>query len=124
VGTLFDDTEALFRLIRVRLALNWLYDAGSNVLYSQNSCQLASILYRLPEPRPASLDLLISAISDSVDILEEPATTGMAFFVRSISSYWSIEQLILTFESALLLCKWLSHVTKIASQGMSRLHNV
>ncbi|KAG7404133.1 Regulatory protein ADR1 [Fusarium oxysporum f. sp. rapae] len=119
VGTLFDDTEALFRLIRVRLAFNWPSDAGSNFLYSQSSCQLASILYKLPEPRPASLDLLIPAISDCVDILEEPATTGIAFFVRSISSYWSVEQLVLAFESALLLCKWLSHVhiTKIASQG-------
>ncbi|KAM6529530.1 hypothetical protein FALCPG4_007661 [Fusarium falciforme] len=114
-------TTVLFRLLQVRLAFNLPLDHCLESLYSKSPRRVARTLYELPGPRPISSDMLISALHHSIDVLEEPATTGIPLFVRSRTSCWGIEKLISAFESVLLLGKWLCQgsLTTINSQGAS-----
>lgn len=114
------DTEIILRLVLVRLAFNASPDLGIGSFYTRSPLQIANSLFECLAPCSATSDILLLVIRHCIDLLEEPATTGVTFFVRSRTSCWGLESLILAFESNLLLCKWMMQFNSIyvASQGM------
>jgi hypothetical protein len=52
-------------------------------------------------------------------MLEQPATFGVAFFVRAFVANWGFEAVLSTFESSLLLAQWINtfHTVHVPSPG-------
>lgn len=77
-------------------------------LFSTNDpVQLAEGLHDYSVDFSASLGSPLVAVEASINILEHPANTGFAFFVRLHACMWGLETVVLVFESALFLSKWI-----------------
>ncbi|EPS31889.1 hypothetical protein PDE_06847 [Penicillium oxalicum 114-2] len=114
--------KAIMQLILVRLALS--LPAKIRMIpssYAHRPLQLATAYYEWSWETPTSPDILLYAIRHSIDLLKYPASTGVVFFVRSGMSSWSVELLVLVFESALLLSRWVqkSDDLRTSHQGTS-----
>ncbi|KAH7013015.1 hypothetical protein EDB80DRAFT_680081 [Ilyonectria destructans] len=49
----------------------------------------------------------LQIMTQNVEILERPATTGVVFFVRAEVNFWGLESLLSSFECAVLISKWI-----------------
>lgn len=120
---LASDAETLFRLIQLRSELDVASHNGPLHVYTQSPRGIATTFFDLPGPAFMMRGSYMPVVKHCVDILEEPANTGVTHYIRSRVSCWGLEQLVLVFESALLLCSWMRHVAseKRVDQGASTL---
>ncbi|KAK7453129.1 hypothetical protein Landi51_04124 [Colletotrichum acutatum] len=58
---------------------------------------------------------LLQCIEHCLELLEEPASTGLLHYVRQQASSWGLETVLWAFESAIFLSKWIQKYTAVAS---------
>ncbi|KAJ5256831.1 hypothetical protein N7478_012935 [Penicillium angulare] len=111
--TLSRDIRALLQLMAIRNHFHGgLYD--SHALFRNDASLLASDISTHIGPFAPSLDSTLCLLEDCVRNLEQPATTGVAFFLRTHMSSWGLEIALSTFESALFLAKWINQLQSVA----------
>lgn len=100
------DIEALVQLMAIRLHFyTGLYDF--RIICQNDPSLLAQDIHAHIGPSTWSQEALFPTIESCVRSLEQAATTGVAFFVRTHISSWGFEVVLSKFESAILLAKWI-----------------
>jgi hypothetical protein len=81
--------------------------------------QLAEALQDYSLKFAPSTNSILLVVDVSINILESPANTGFAFFVRLEASRWGFETVLSVFESAVFLSQWIlkSSMEECHSEG-------
>jgi hypothetical protein len=58
---------------------------------------------------------LIDTLSGSISLLQHPADTGFAFFLRHHANTWTLNNILSVFESALFISRWIEELAKTRS---------
>lgn len=113
-----NDCRGLLRLVYSRRLIE---SSGSTSLTLNlfDPTRIASELMNPPSEIHLSSALILPVIEEYVGLMEEPADSGVSFFVRMSASTWGFEMALSVFYSAILVTKWLSHLIsrQIRSQG-------
>lgn len=117
-SVLIDDTEVLLQLALTRAVLHTSH-IQVQTMYTPSPSKLPALAQDGPGPYKA---LALSSWFDMNELaryLEEPANTGVTFFIRSQVSCWSLEKIITVFESMTILASWICHLDdrNVSSQG-------
>jgi hypothetical protein len=99
------DIESVIRIVNVRQYLSTSVN-GPELFGTKDPMQLAEALQDYSLGVAASTNSILLVIDVSINILESPANTGFAFFVRLEASRWGLETVLLVFESAVFLSQW------------------
>jgi hypothetical protein len=88
-------------------------------MYTPSPAKLPALAQDRPGPYQA---LVLSSWFDMNELaryLEEPANTGVIFFIRSQVSCWSLEKIMTVFESITILASWIYYLDNgnVSSQG-------
>ncbi|KAK2469231.1 hypothetical protein H9L39_19212 [Fusarium oxysporum f. sp. albedinis] len=106
---LLKDTEAMLQLALTRAALH----SGRNqiqTLYTPSPAKVPT-LTRGGSATPQALTVSSwLSMTEMAHYLEEPANTGVTFFIRSQVSCWSFEKTMAVFESMIILASWISEM--------------
>jgi hypothetical protein len=117
-SVLVNDTKVLLQLALTRAVLHTGH-VQVQTMYTLSPAKLPALTQDGPGPYQA---LALSSWFDMNELacyLEEPANTGVTFFIRSQVSCWSLEKIMTVFESMTILASWICylHDANVSSQG-------
>ncbi|KAH6980648.1 hypothetical protein BKA56DRAFT_585825 [Ilyonectria sp. MPI-CAGE-AT-0026] len=104
---LIHDTRCLIRLVYVRLLLD--LSSGMRLLHTHDAKKIAAALHHCNDPSRLPMESLLHTVNQCVEVLEQPAASGVVLFVRVHVSCWSLESLVSSFECIVFLSKWICH---------------
>ncbi|KAH7256034.1 hypothetical protein BKA59DRAFT_466831 [Fusarium tricinctum] len=124
-SVLVNDTKVLLQLALTRAVLHTGH-VQVQTMYTPSPAKLPALTQDGPGPYQA---LALSSWFDMNELacyLEEPANTGVTFFIRSQVSCWSLEKIMTVFESMTILASWICylHDANVSSQEMGVFYNV
>ncbi|KAH6612176.1 hypothetical protein C7974DRAFT_407170 [Boeremia exigua] len=107
---LLQDLESLVHIENMRMCLS---TSGSSVglFNTKDPVQLAETLQDYSLGSTVPMDSVLPIVDVSIGMLESPANTGFAFFVRLEASRWALETVLSVFESALFLSQWVLQIS-------------
>lgn len=92
-------------MVYVRLVFN--LSTGMRMLRTKDPEEIAAALQRCIGPSRSPTESILRIINHCLEVLELPATSGVALFVRVEVSCWGLESLLSSFECVVLLSKWI-----------------
>ncbi|KAH7118333.1 hypothetical protein EDB81DRAFT_816695 [Dactylonectria macrodidyma] len=105
--SLMHDTRCLIRLVYVRLLLD--LSSGMRLLHTYDARKIAAALHHCSGLSRLPMESLLHTVNQCVEVLEQPAASGVVLFIRAQVSCWSLESLMSSFECMVFLSKWICH---------------
>lgn len=105
------DIENLIHIVNLRGCLSTKL-IPMEMFGTKSPVQLAEALQDYSVGYVASPKSTLLVVDTSIRLLESPAHTGFAFFVRLEASKWGLEALLSVFESAIFLSRWVLQLSQ------------